>query len=240
MFSVTKKLSYFQQSFIFFGIRILISMYFFYGYFFSKTIIDDFLSFNLKSPLTIIIYLYMLYEIIRRFTKYNNVAISKYQKNKYIKRDYTKKKLDKYIKNMNHKALIIMLIWLFFNVVFLIIYKLSYISKYELVALAFFYYVLDYVCVIFWCPFQTFMKNKCCVTCRIYNWDKFFYTMPLMLLPHLSTFILFFLSLVLIIIWEFSIVLHPERFYEGSNSALTCKDCNNKTCTIKQKKKNIL
>jgi hypothetical protein len=34
------------------------------------------------------------------------------------------------------------------------------------------YSICDIICILFFCPFQTwFMKNKCCSTCRIYNWD---------------------------------------------------------------------
>ena len=35
-----------------------------------------------------------------------------------------------------------------------------------------FYGVCDMICILFFCPFQSwFLKNKCCCTCRIYNWD---------------------------------------------------------------------
>ena len=31
----------------------------------------------------------------------------------------------------------------------------------------------DYICIMLWCPFRDlFLKNKCCNTCRISNWDR--------------------------------------------------------------------
>ena len=44
------------------------------------------------------------------------------------------------------------------------------------------YSVCDIICILFFCPFQTwFMKNKCCSSCRIYNWDYAMMFTPLFL-----------------------------------------------------------
>ena len=33
------------------------------------------------------------------------------------------------------------------------------------------------------------------------------------------------------LVWELAILIHPERFWEGANAALTCASCTDKLCT---------
>ena len=78
------------------------------------------------------------------------------------------------------------------------------------------------------------MKNKCCTTCRIYNWDYIMMFTPLLFLvakpgPILH-YILIALALVILIIWEITYKIHPERFTENTNENLTCKNCKEKLC----------
>ena len=42
---------------------------------------------------------------------------------------------------------------------------------------------------------------------------------------------LFFISLLVFLIWELCILLHPERFWDGTNAALKCANCTDKLCT---------
>ena len=49
------------------------------------------------------------------------------------------------------------------------------------------------------------------------------------------------MSLIVWLAWEITILLHPERFWWGSNVALSCANCTDKLCTQycqKLKKKN--
>ncbi len=98
-----------------------------------------------------------------------------------------------------------------------------------LVALA--YSICDMICILFFCPFQTwFLKNKCCSTCRIYNWDFPMMFTPFILIPHWYTWTLLGISLALLAVWEITVKVHPERFYEETNCGISCANCNEKLC----------
>lgn len=89
----------------------------------------------------------------------------------------------------------------------------------------------DYVCVLIWCPFRTiFLKNKCCTTCRITNWDRLMKFWILLFIPHLVSYILFCIGFFIFVHWEISIYKHPERFYAASNEMLRCYHCANMKC----------
>ncbi len=93
------------------------------------------------------------------------------------------------------------------------------------------FYVSDLICVLFWCPFQVlFMKNRCCTTCMIFNWDQIMIFTPAALIGGFYAMSLFVMSLAVLIIWELRIVRYPERFYEQTNSALTCENCTDRIC----------
>ena len=46
-----------------------------------------------------------------------------------------------------------------------------------------------------------------------------------------ATILLLALSILAWLVWELFIFLHPERFWEGANTALTCASCTDKLCT---------
>ena len=108
-----------------------------------------------------------------------------------------------------------------------------------LIALA--YSVCDMICILFFCPFQTwFMKNRCCATCRIYNWDFAMMFTPLVFIPGLYTWSLLGIALALLIQWEILLRLHPERFSEATNQCLACRDCPEKLCHHKKQLQSFL
>ena len=93
------------------------------------------------------------------------------------------------------------------------------------------FYVCDLICVLFWCPFRVwFMKNRCCTTCRIFNWDHIMMFSPLFFVPGFFTWSLCGVSIIVLAVWEISFALHPERFYEGTNEALRCSNCTDRLC----------
>jgi hypothetical protein len=97
------------------------------------------------------------------------------------------------------------------------------------------YGVCDMICILFFCPFQTwFMKNRCCTDCRIYNWDFAMMFTPLIFIPHPYTYSLVTLSLMLLFRWEWNYKRHPERFSEATNACVSCKHCNEKLCRHKK------
>ena len=150
---------------------------------------------------------------------------------------YDELKLYKELSKSNVRAYTVLLVWLFFNAIFGVLYIFDFIQIKELVLLTAFYYVCDNVCIVIWCPFQRFIvKNRCCVNCRIFNWGYLMMFTPFLFIRNFFTWSIFFMSLVLVLRWEITLQLHPERFWDGSNEVLKCENCTDKICTIKGRK----
>lgn len=125
--------------------------------------------------------------------------------------------------------------WVALNGAIGILYFTHIIDTGILVLISLAYSVCDMICILLFCPFQVwFLKNKCCTTCRIYNWDFAMMFTPMIFIPHLYTWSLLGLSLVLLVRWEITHHLHPERFYERSNGSLACANCQERLCTQKK------
>lgn len=92
----------------------------------------------------------------------------------------------------------------------------------------------DYICILLWCPFRSlFLKNKCCNTCRISNWDRVMKFALLLFIPNFYTVSIFLMALIVFIIWEYSHIINPEYFYPTSNEALRCSNCD-LPCTVRK------
>jgi len=97
------------------------------------------------------------------------------------------------------------------------------------------YSVCDMICILFFCPFQTwFMKNRCCSDCRIYNWDYAMMFTPLVFIPNLYAWSLLGISLLLLVRWEITLRRFPERFAVNTNACLSCAACTEKLCHHKK------
>lgn len=150
---------------------------------------------------------------------------------------YDKEELKKLVKDRDKGALKVLIAWVILNSIFATLYFTHVIGVAEMVLLSLFYYVSDLICVIFYCPFQHFfMKNKCCVTCRIFAWG-----IPMMLTPMFCIVSFFSTSLSIMalfvtVMWEIVYRRHPERFFEISNAALQCANCKDKMCKVKNPK----
>lgn len=150
--------------------------------------------------------------------------------------NYSKLELLEFIQDQNVKAWKVMLIWVLGNGIVGILYALEWISQADLFMLTVFYFLCDYICILFYCPFQShIMNNKCCVNCRIYDWGHFMMFTPMIFIKSFYSWSLFFLACVVLVHWEFIYAKHPERFYEGSNQVLKCAKCKDKTCQIKNR-----
>lgn len=126
-------------------------------------------------------------------------------------------------------------VWIALNAVIGLLYYIKWIDEGILLLICLFYSVCDMICILFFCPFQTwFMKNKCCGSCRIYNWDYAMMFTPLVFLRDSYTWSLLGLALLLLLFWEISIRLHPERFSETTNACLSCSHCKEKLCHHKK------
>lgn len=125
--------------------------------------------------------------------------------------------------------------WFALNGIIGVLYFTDIIDAGILILVTLAYGVCDMICILFFCPFQTwFMKNRCCTDCRIYNWDFAMMFTPLIFIPHPYTYSLVVLSLAILIRWEWNYRRHPERFSESTNACVSCKHCNEKLCKHKK------
>lgn len=135
----------------------------------------------------------------------------------------------------NNGTVIVLLIWIGFNAVIGALYMTGVFDDGIMLLISCAYSVCDMICILFFCPFQTWLlKNKCCSTCRIYNWDYAMMFTPLFFVQKPYTWGLLGLSIALLIRWEITFYLHPERFSEQTNDYLRCKNCTEKLCTHKK------
>ena len=132
-------------------------------------------------------------------------------------------------------------VWFLLNGIFFALYFLHIFDKGIMLLIALAYSVCDMICILFFCPFQTwFLKNKCCTSCRIYNWDYAMMFTPLLVVPHFVTWSLLAIALLLLIRWEVTFRLYPERFSETTNACLACKNCNERLCQHKKQLRGFL
>ncbi len=121
--------------------------------------------------------------------------------------------------------------WIALNAIFGVLYFCGVIDDGILVLISLFYGVCDMICILFFCPFQTwFLKNRCCTDCRIYNWDFAMMFTPLVFINNIYAQILVLLSVLLLLRWEITLRLHPERFTAQTNASLRCENCEEKLC----------
>ena len=138
-------------------------------------------------------------------------------------------------------TLLVAVVWWLLNAPLAILYYTGVIDAGILLLVALFYAVSDMICILFFCPFQTwFMKNKCCGSCRIYNWDYAMMFTPLAFIPNVFALSLFGLALLLLIVWEVALWRHPERFSAATNASLRCANCREKLCHHKRQLNSFL
>ncbi len=125
----------------------------------------------------------------------------------------------------------VMILWVALVAVIGALYFCNVIDKKILLLISIAFYVCDLICVLIWCPFRLILKNRCCTTCRIFNWDHLMMFSPLIFAGGFYALSLFVLALIVWLVWEVSILLYPERFWEFSNEALKCSNCTDKLCT---------
>lgn len=139
------------------------------------------------------------------------------------------------LKRLDLGATRVALVWTALNLIFAVLYWRGVLGVPEMVLLTVFYYLCDVICIVFYCPFQKlFMKNKCCVTCRIFAWGTIMTVTPLIFIPHFYSWSLVALALVCTALWEIVYHRHPERFCEETNAFLTCAACTDHLCVVKR------
>ena len=140
-------------------------------------------------------------------------------------------KVKKYIVNTTKAAYKVFILWSLLVIIIGGLYFCNVINSKIIFLISVLFYVCDLICVLIWCPFRLIMKNKCCTTCRIFNWDHLMMFSPLIFIGGFYAISLFILSVLAWLIWELCILIYPERFSDMTNISLKCSECTDKLCT---------
>ena len=222
------------------AVRVVIFVTILVLYLFRKESVINFMTYPYSMGFTVshLVWCVMMFIMILHLfpNRLRSMARLKAEKSHFSPvKGYSEHKLLKYIVEENRKAWIVMLCWLSLNAIFGILYLVHVLAASDLFMLSVFFFLSDYVCIIFFCPFQTgIMKNRCCVNCRIYDWGHFMIFTPMIFIKSFFSWSLFFTSLIVMIRWEVAYAKHPQRFWSGSNKNLQCSSCKDKTCQIKK------
>lgn len=153
------------------------------------------------------------------------IGCGKIYKKNYIPRHHDNTALEAYTRGFNLRAFYAAIVW----AAALIGIGYFRLEKYWVVMSAILFYFLDQFFVNVWCPFQQWIvRNRCCATCRIYNWGFAIIVSPLVYIQSFWTYSLVAMGGVVLIQWEILLRRHPERFSEVSNASLSCKNCNDR------------
>ena len=139
--------------------------------------------------------------------------------------------LRSYIVATTKAAYKVFILWCLLIVGIGLLYYWGIIDKIALFMISVLFYVCDLICVLIWCPFRLIMKNRCCTTCRIFNWDHLMMFSPLIFTNGFFTSSLLIMSVIAWLVWELCVIMYPERFWDHSNAALQCSECTDKLCT---------
>ena len=144
--------------------------------------------------------------------------------------------LTEYTRQQNRRAFWIAVTWVLLIAAIGLLYGRKLVNEAMLVVISVAFYVCDLVCVLFWCPFRVFfLENRCCTTCRIFNWDHLMMFSPMIYLKSFFAWSLILLAILVFFVWELQVRRHPERFWEGTNQALKCAECTDKLCFRQRK-----
>ena len=201
----------------------------------NYSILDGMNFFDKFHIFHILWFMWMLGMILQIIPTKNNIALGsqKLFAHRYVPTSEKKffDMLKKYVKTITISAYKVFIIWCILITIIGVLYYFNIINKIWLFMISVFFYVCDLICVLIWCPFRLIMKNKCCTTCRIFNWDHIMMFSPLIFCGGFFSISLVAMALLSLIVWELSVLTHPERFCEITNDALKCSNCTDKLCT---------
>lgn len=78
--------------------------------------------------------------------------------------------LRNYITATTRSAYKVFILWCLLIAAIGLLHRFGVIDRTALFMISVLFYVCDLICVLIWCPFRLIMKNRCCTTCRIFNW----------------------------------------------------------------------
>lgn len=191
--------------------------------------------FGVPLPIVVVIWCVYIIEMVLRFfpSRFESMGCQKQFSENYKP---TGKDLD--VAEMHHQnkaAAVVAALWIGLNLIFGVLLKIGFFTREVLFLISLAFGVCDMICILFFCPFHSWiMKNKCCISCRIYNWDYAMMFTPLIFVPNFFSWSLVFVAVVLLIKWEIAAHRHPERFFEKNNASLSCANCEEKLCHHKK------
>ncbi len=153
------------------------------------------------------------------------------QRFKPIRNKINTQALRQYIVSTTKAAYKVMLLWIALLIMLGIFHYTGAIGDNTLFLISVAFYVCDLICVLIWCPFRLILKNRCCTTCRIFNWDHLMMFTPMLFIKGFFSVSLLIFAFAVWLVWEICVMLYPERFWEHSNVALRCSECTDKLCT---------
>ena len=139
--------------------------------------------------------------------------------------------LKRYILTTTRSAYKVMVLWIALIAALGFLKSWGVLTDVHLFLISVLFYVCDLICVLIWCPFRLIMKNKCCTTCRIFNWDHMMMFTPMLYIRGFFSISLLVMAFAIWLTWELCVLIYPERFWEQSNAALKCSECTDKLCT---------
>ncbi len=191
-----------------------------------------FVDVKYRSFILFLVWVVFVVEMILRFfpSRFESMGCQK-----QFKKNFQPKENAIHTKALNRGVGWVILFWIVLNGGIGALYYTGCIDEGVLVLISLFYSVCDMICILFFCPFQTLMmKNKCCTSCRIYNWDYAMMFTPLIFVKDIFAWSILFFAVVLLVRWEITAQLHPERFSEETNACLSCVNCQEKLCHHKK------
>lgn len=193
---------------------------------------DLYPTLNRQPVLLTVLWIIFFVEMILRFFPSNLESMGC---QKQFARNYRPKGDNIKPENLSpQKTALVAVLWIALNAVFGVLYYTGLIDEGILVLISLFFAVCDMICILYFCPFQTWiMKNRCCTTCRIYNWDYAMMFTPLIFLNNPYSISIIICATALLILWELAYLLHPERFSEKTNMCMSCSECKEKLCSHK-------
>ena len=212
----------------------------------SPTTLDLIEQFSISDGVTFIdvVFIIILLDMLRKLNPKARIAIgSRKQYRRYYKpapemsNESQTKEIERTIRSQ-HKFEILPVIaaWLLLNtLIALVLFHFGWLTPQICLLWTLVYFASDMICVVVWCPFQTLlMRNRCCTTCRIFNWDAIMAVTPLVFAPCPFSWILISIALIVLIRWEVTALSNPEQFDERSNATLSCACCTDKLCVLRR------
>lgn len=191
--------------------------------------------FSMFSPLHILWVLWIMDMILQLTPVKENIPLGSQKLFRHhfrpIREKINHESLRNYIISTTKAAYKVFILWGAIAIILGFLFHLGLIPTSYLFLISVIFYVCDLICVLIWCPFRLIMKNRCCTTCRIFNWDHLMMFTPMLFINSFFSASLLIFAFAVWVVWELSIMMYPERFWEHSNAALKCSECTDKLCT---------